>query len=113
MSGQDLVLKLREARNKLIDTVDDMKSTGRYLATAERDYRIALRKEVLRLHIDDGVAWTSCDSLAKGEDNVAKLRFKRDVYKSDYETAQELIMQIKLEIRLLESEIRQDWNLSR
>ena len=107
-SGQDLVIALREQRKALIDAVNDMKSSGRYLATAERDYKIALRKEILRLHVADGVAWTACESLAKGEENVAKLRFKRDVHKSDYETALERINAIKMEIRILEGEIEQD-----
>lgn len=104
-SGQDLVNALRKSRNDLIDAVNDMKSSGRFLATAERDYKIALRKEILRLHIDDGVAWTACENLARGDENVAQLRFKRDVHKSDYEVSLERINAIKLEIRLLEKEI--------
>ena len=108
-SGQDLVNQLHEQRKALIDAVNDMKSSGRYLATAERNYKIALRKEILRLRVEDEVAWTACESLAKGDENVAQLRFKRDVHKSDYETALEKINAIKMEMRILEGEIKQDW----
>lgn len=109
-SGQDLVNALREQRKLLIDTVQAMKVTGRYLAQATKDYKIALRKEILRLHTSDGVAWTACYDLALGEDTVAELRFKRDIRQSDYDVCIEKINSVKLEIRLLEGEIKQDWN---
>jgi hypothetical protein len=107
-SGQDLYNASKEQRKELINAVNDMKSSGRYLATAERDFKIALRKEILRLHIEDNVAWTACENLAKGDENVAILRFKRDVHRSDYEVALERINAIKLEIRLLENEIAEE-----
>lgn len=110
MSGQDLILALREQRNLLVETVNAMKNEGRKLAQATRDYKIALRKEILRLHVSDGVAWTACYELALGEDKVAELRFKRDIRQSDYDVCLEKINQLKLEIRLLEAEIKQDWN---
>ena len=104
-SGQDLILAFQEERKKLVQATEQMKQSGRYLATAERDYRIALRKEILRLHCEDGVAWTSCDNIAKGSEEVAQLRFRRDVHKSDYESWQEIINCTKLELRILEGEI--------
>lgn len=104
-SGQDLILAMREQRKLLIECVDAMKHTGRKLAEAEWKYRIAYRKEVLRLHEEDKVAWTACGDLAKGDDVVGELRFKRDIYKSDYDVCTEKINAIKLELRLLEGEI--------
>lgn len=108
-SGQDLVLALREQRKLLIDCVDAMKHTGRKLAEAEYKYRIAYRKEVFRLHEEDKVAWTACSDLAKGSEEVGEMRFKRDIYKSDYEVLNEKIMAVKTEMRLLESEINKEW----
>lgn len=107
-SGQDLYNLLKQQRKLLSDTVKAMKDTGRKLADFERNYRIAYRKEVLRLHIQDDVAWTACADLAKGDETVAELRFKRDIAKSDYEVCQEKIMQTKLEIRILETEITEE-----
>lgn len=107
-SGQDLILALREQRKLLIDCVSAMKQTGRLLAQAEYDYRIAYRKEVFRLHEEDKTAWTSTTDLAKGDEGVAKKRFKRDCYKSDYECILEKILAIKTEIRLLENEIKEE-----
>jgi hypothetical protein len=107
-SGQDLVLALQEQRRLLIDTVSAMKATGRKLAEATRNYKIALRKEILRLHVSDGVAWTACCELALGEDKVAELRFIRDIRQSDYDVCIEKINQIKMEMRILDKEIEQD-----
>ena len=54
------------------------------------------------------MAWTACYTLAQGEDKVSELRFKRDFKKSDYEVLVEKINATKLEIRLLEGEIKQE-----
>lgn len=107
-SGQDLYNLQKEQRKLLSETVKAMKNTGRRLAEAERNYRIAYRKEVFRLHIQDEVAWTACADLAKGGEEVAALRFERDKLKSDYEVCLEKLNQLKLEIRILETEIQED-----
>lgn len=102
---QDLVIKLDTARKLLEECVKAYKNTGRQLAETERKYRVAYRQEIFRLHETDGVAWTACDTLARGDEEVSKLRFERDVKKSDYEVCYEKILQLKTEIRILENEI--------
>jgi hypothetical protein len=72
---------------------------------AEMKYRIAYRKEVFRLHHEDSVAWTACGEMARGDEGVAKLRFERDMRKSDYESCYEKILQLKTELRIIENEI--------
>jgi len=107
-SGQDLILVLREQRQLLVDTVQAMKVIGRQLAEATKQYKIALRKEILRLKLEDGVAWTATYDLALGEDTVADLRFRRDIKQSDYDVCIEKINACKLEIQLLEGEIKEE-----
>jgi len=48
------------------------------LADAEHAYRVALASEIVRQH-NDGVAWTVCQDLARGEPKVAGLRKARDL----------------------------------
>ena len=79
------------------------------ISASDKDYKIALRKEILRLRVEDGVAWTACYDLALGDEEVAELRFKRDIRQSDYDVCIEKINSLKLEIRLLEGEIKQEW----
>ncbi|MCM8710524.1 hypothetical protein M2651_05725 [Clostridium sp. SYSU_GA19001] len=102
---QDLTNEINTARKQLNECLVFYKNTGRQLAEAEMKYRIALRKEFLRLHLEDGVAWTACSELARGQEEVAQLRFRRDVKKSDYECCYEKILQLKTELRILENEI--------
>jgi hypothetical protein len=102
---QDLIIEMSKARKELNECLLFYKNNGRKLAESEMKYRIALRKEFLRLHIEDKVAWTACGELARGEESVAKLRLERDIRKSDYDVTYEKILQLKTEIRILENEI--------
>lgn len=102
---QDLIIEMSAARKQLNECLIFYKNTGRKLADSEMKYRISLRKEFLRLHLEENVAWTACSELAKGEDNVAKLRWERDIRKSDYDVTFEKILQLKTEIRIIENEI--------
>ncbi|HET6867716.1 MAG TPA: hypothetical protein VFH80_17490, partial [Solirubrobacteraceae bacterium] len=47
-------------------------------ANAERAYRVALAKKIVELHAG-GAAWTVCQDLARGDQSVADLRYRRDV----------------------------------
>jgi hypothetical protein len=102
---QDLMIELKQTRKLLNDCLTFYKNNGRQLADAEKNYRIALRKEFLRLHLEDRVAWTACGELARGEEEVANLRFTRDIRKSDYECCYEKILVLKSELRIIENEI--------
>lgn len=102
---QDLQIAMSETRKQLNECLIFYKNNGRKLAEAEQNYKIALRKEVFRLHVEDKVAWTACQDLAKGDETVAKLRMERDIRKSDYECCYEKILQLKVELRILENEI--------
>lgn len=102
---QDLMIELSEARKQLNNSLEDYKKIGRTLAQAEMEYKIALRKEILRLKLESKVAWTACSELAKGDENVANLRFDRDVKSSEYNCAFEKINATKIELRILENEV--------
>jgi hypothetical protein len=64
-----------------------LRENSKALAEAERSYRVALAQERLRLHAQDGVAWTATDDIARGVKHVADLRYARDVAKGVYEAA--------------------------
>lgn len=48
------------------------------LAEKERAYRVALARRITELHAD-GIAWTACGDLARGDEKVARLRMERDI----------------------------------
>lgn len=43
------------------------------------NYRVALAKEITRLHSQEGVAWSSTADLARGDEAVARLKLERDI----------------------------------
>jgi hypothetical protein len=68
---------------------DAIRDSSRKLAEAERQYRLKLTTRIMELHAQDGVAWTACDVIARGEPAVADLRYARDVAKGVLEAAQQ------------------------
>ncbi|HEY5585683.1 MAG TPA: hypothetical protein VIK78_14505 [Ruminiclostridium sp.] len=102
---QDLQIEMSQTRKTLNECLLFYKNNGIKKAESEMKYNIARRIEFLRLHVEDKVAWTACNDLAKGEPNVAKLRFERDLRKSDYECCLEKILQLKVELRIIENEM--------
>lgn len=83
----------REAAHKASEqqrgVEDSIRKASRNLAEAERQYRLKLTTRILYLHAQDGVAWTACDVIARGESEVANLRYDRDVAKGVLEAAQQ------------------------
>ncbi len=57
-------------------------------AEAERVYRKALAKKIAEHH-GEGVAWTVCQDMARGDDSVADLRYERDVKKGVLDAAEQ------------------------
>lgn len=53
-------------------------SAARAFAEAEERYRKALAVEIVTSH-GDGVAWSTAPDLARGDDEVARLRRERDI----------------------------------
>ena len=75
---------LASAQQKAAET--DLRAAGQALAAAEQAYRVTLAQTITRLKAE-GVAWTVCQDIAKGQKDVAGLRFKRDVASAVYEAA--------------------------
>ena len=87
-----------------------LRKTGTAYAEAERDYKILLRTECLKLR-DEGTAIGLIDKTCYGIPSVAKARFERDVAKAVYEANQESINSIKLQIRILDAQIQREWGV--
>ncbi|MEG1870973.1 MAG: hypothetical protein RR192_03125 [Peptostreptococcaceae bacterium] len=66
---------------------------------AERIYRIELAKKILMLRIDKCPVSIIHD-LARGDERIAELRFKRDVAKSNYYTCKSAIDNLKSKIEV-------------
>jgi hypothetical protein len=68
-----------QASEQQREVEDATRGRSRTLAAAERTYRELLTKRIFFLHTDQKVAWTACETIARGEPDVAQLRERRDI----------------------------------
>jgi len=100
----DLQYKIKE----LTTSIDELRTSGRKYAEAERDYKILLRQECLKLK-HDGMAIGMIDKTCYGIPEVAEKRFQRDVAETIYKANLECINSIKLQMRILENQLQREW----
>ena len=104
----ELYLQMQTKERQLDASVKQLRHTGEAYAQAERDYKVLLRQECLKLR-DDGMAIGMIDKTCYGIPSVAEARFKRDVAEAVYKANLEAINSIKLQLRLLEAQISREW----
>lgn len=107
MNLVDEVFKLND---ELSASISRLAQNGRKLAEAERDYKVTLRTEALKLRQEKGLPVTLISQIIYGVPEVAELRLKRDIAETIYNTNQEHINVTKLKIRVLESQIQREWS---
>lgn len=104
----DLYNELESKIQELEVSIRSLRKTGQNYAEAERDYKILLRQEVLKLR-DEGQAIGVITLTCYGIPSVAEARFKRDVAETVYKANLEAINSIKLQLRLLENQIQREY----
>lgn len=107
----ELYLELQRLQNDLQASVKFLRKTGQAYAQAERDYKVRLSQEVLKLK-DEGMKATLINVYVYGVREVADLRFKRDVAEVTYRANQENINSLKLQLRLLENQVQREYSLA-
>ncbi len=108
-SGQDLDLELRDKLRLLDMSLREYGKRGRTYAQAEHDYRVAMAKQVL-IERDKGQPVTIISDICRGNAEIARLRFARDVAEVDYKAVQEAINSYKLQIKILEAQRAREWS---
>ena len=104
----ELITQLNDLNAQLSQGIKLMGRYGREYASAERDYKIELAKEAIRLREKD-IPVTMVQLRIYGTGDVPKKRFDRDTAEVMYNTAKENINAIKLKMRLLEAQIDREW----
>ena len=105
----DLYNDLIRLQNDLNISIKKLRETGTEFAEAERDYKITLRQEALKLRAEKGMPVTLIQQVVYGVPEVADKRFKRDVKEAIYQANQEAINSIKLQIRVVEGQLNREW----
>lgn len=105
----DLYTELQKLTDDLEISIKSLRKTGTAYAQAERDYKVLLRQECLKLR-DDGMAIGMIDKTCYGIPQVAEARFRRDVAEATYKANLEAINSIKLRMRLVENQLQREWS---
>lgn len=111
MEQWDLYNDLTQKTLQLEKSIKTLRRSGTEYAQAEKDYKILLRQECLKLR-DTGMAIGLIDKTCYGIPSVAEARFKRDVAEAVYKANQEAINSLKLQLRLLDGQIQREWGAS-
>lgn len=107
----DLYQELAQKTKQLEASIKELRVSGTAYAQAERDYKVLLRKECLELR-DEGMAIGMIDKTCYGIPSVAEARFKRDVAEAVYRANMEAINSLKLQMRLISSQIDKEWSIA-
>lgn len=82
----------------------EYKSLGLKKALAEKNYRIALRKEIIKLRAE-GNKVTLIYDMARGNEEVAKLRLERDITEINYTVCRDSLIYYGKELEILRSQL--------
>lgn len=104
----ELYEELDSKKKQLDASIKQLRKNGTEYAESEKAYKILLRTECLKLR-DEGMAIGMISLTCYGIPSVAEARFRRDIAKAVYEANQEAINSLKLQLRLIESQIQREW----
>ena len=104
----NLFNELQNKTKQLEVSIKELRNSGTNYAQAEKDYKVLLRTECLKLR-DEGMAIGMIDKTCFGIPSVAEARFKRDVAETVYKANLEAINSIKLQMRLIESQLQREY----
>lgn len=105
----DLFEQVESLMAELTASIKQLRKNGEKLAEAERDYKMTLTTEALKLRAEDTPV-TLINTTIYGLKGVAEKRFARDVAQATYDANKEHINICKLKLRILESQISREWS---
>jgi len=104
----DLVEQINKLNSELTQSIKLLRKNGDAYAKAEQEYQIAKAQTLLKMK-EAGAGATEIQLSIKGQPEVSEKLFARDVAKVMYETNQEHINTVKLQLRLLDNQIAREW----
>lgn len=104
----DLFEEITRLTRELDISVKQLRKSGTERAEAERKYKIRLKQEALKLR-EEGMPVTLIDKVVYGVQEVADLRFDRDVKETVYQANQEAINSTKLKLRVVDGQYQREW----
>ena len=104
----DLQEEIRQLKELLTASIRSLRKTASEKAQAEKDYKILLRQEALKLR-DEGMAIGMITLTVYGIPEVALARERRDITEATYTANLEAIQSYKLQLRLIDNQVGREW----
>lgn len=104
----DLTAERDSKLKELNIAIKSLRKTGSEYAKAYTDYRVALAKELVKLK-NEGYAITLAGDIARGNPEIAKLKFKEISSEAIYKANLESINAIKLTLKIIDGQIDREW----
>ncbi len=108
----DLVTEIGNKSRMLDVAITELRKRGQKYAEAEKTYRIALARRILDER-EKGTPVTIISDICRGSAQIAGLRFERDCAEVVYKSAMEAINSMKLQIRLMDSQLDREWGAAK
>lgn len=92
---------------------DAIRNASRDLADKERTYRQALASKILELRAGadgESVAWSACADIARGDRNVARLKYERDVADGVLDAARQQAFRRGADRKDIDTLLRWSWH---
>lgn len=105
----DLLQEKNSLTAQLSASVRELRKSGTEYANAEKNYKVLLRTECLKLR-DEGMPVTLIEKTVGGVQSVADAKVKMRIAEAVYKANQEAINSIKLQLRLIEGQMSREWN---
>lgn len=104
----DLMQELNYKIKQLEISLKTLRKSGQEYAYAYTEYRKELAKELVRLK-SEGMPVTIAYDVARGKEEVAKLKFDEISKEAIYFANKESINALKLEIKIIQEQINREW----
>ena len=108
----DLLQEIEQLYSQLELSISTARKYDLEYAERERLYRMELSKRLVELRAH-GQAVTHLADIARGEKNIADLRYKRDIAEGMRNSARETINYLKLKLRCLDAQLQREWGNTR
>ncbi len=98
----ELTQALYSTSKRLDKGADVITSKAKEFAQAEKDYRMALAREITKLKIS-GMPVTLINDLARGNEEVANCKFNRDLAENTFKASRDMLNALAVEVSALQS----------
>ena len=104
--------EIEKAMRDLEKCVSEYKKYNKDYAVKERKYRVLLSQRLTQLRAA-GEKVTHLADIARGQEDIAELRFDRDIAEGLKKSAEEGINYYKIKIRVLEGQLNREWGATK